>query len=1268
MISNASTASFQGLTPTTPAQGYNQATSHLAGSKHIEYFTNQQIKDGTAKNKGFIDVSANSGREILKYGFNVADQVGGFMITNESGVTYHYALPVYAYYQVNKTFETGKEASVYQKSSENHPYAYTWYLTAVTGSDYVNRNSANDGTISNLDWGYWVKFTYQLQTNSFIWRNPTVGTHKDLDHKIESYSYGQKELFYLDKIQTQSHIAVFEKSERVDGRGVNNGITGSFNQSSVTNCYTDPNCNPADCTDPDPRTCDGYCQICETTPVLAAKTLKLDKIYLLTMADYLQAGTLLSKALRVISLNTDYSLALGTLNSFSDSNVVNKLGKLTLNSVTFLGKAGAALTPPISFAYGKNPAYNKDAFDMWGMYKSDYSNSNNDNLDRLVTSTSYLDLDAWSLSSITTSLGAKISVDYEGDTYGKPALYFSNVLNVKSVTPNSNYGSVRIEFHNTVDLSSMINVNSSVAIMGLISYPFYRGALPGHSCDGQLIGQYGENYKSVKFDFDQNQIEHIANTYVDVVNEQLFKDVTMVLGQYPLPATLPYPKNDINVPCYNNLGQQVVINVTYSLSPRWMSGNMAFKREFPEFLGGGIRVNKISINENENLRTTIYSYLQGMTSYEPMGLDNYILQNMENITNLSGNPWNAIIDKRQKTIDSFLSNLYDQFSDLLTISRELPAPGVIYEKVTITEEIKKAGETSTIQIQGSKDYEFQVFDENIVERLGITKTSNPYAVICKDAQGEPVPCNGTGEFQPVTCMDQYNQPIACGTQPSGTENPLTLKDFSSWVGNLKSFTTYGPNNEILEKTTNQYLHDGKTNDQFIQDLKLKFNSQGIITQTFNENRMPVGYVFSRRDEFPLVAIGQTTTNYKTGITTSSQNLAFDFYTGDPLKVLHTDGYGNKYVSESMPAYSLDSYSGMTSTQVLNGFIGMGLKVNNPKNKHMLTQVVKTSTFKVNDNFATSQLNSDKLALVSASAQTWNDQVPVLGIGTSGTNAPQTGVWRQRASYNFIGDETVALRTDGLYPYANFNEFTDWTGNTGTANWQKLSEIKLFDTYSHALEAADLNGNFAATKMSLDQTRVFATASNAQYSEFAFSGLEETVGQNGALGGGVKLNGTVASGNAHTGNFSASATLNTKGFSYTFTNTGAKKYHVAVWANRSDAVLKLNTGIIPTTFTQAGSWYLIEGDVDIAVGSNIEISCEARNATTLFDDFRVHPLKAAMVSYVYSPWGELKYILDNNNLFTEYEYDGMGRLTKVYKETFLHGRTQTSQTVYHYANH
>lgn len=78
MITNGSSASFQGLISTsTPAQGYNQATSHLAGSKHIEYFTNQQIKDGTAKNKGFIDASANSSREITKYGYNVADQVGG---------------------------------------------------------------------------------------------------------------------------------------------------------------------------------------------------------------------------------------------------------------------------------------------------------------------------------------------------------------------------------------------------------------------------------------------------------------------------------------------------------------------------------------------------------------------------------------------------------------------------------------------------------------------------------------------------------------------------------------------------------------------------------------------------------------------------------------------------------------------------------------------------------------------------------------------------------------------------------------------------------------------------------------------------------------------------------------------------------------------------------------------------------------------------------------------------------------------------------------
>ncbi len=34
----------------------------------------------------------------------------------------------------------------------------------------------------------------------------------------------------------------------------------------------------------------------------------------------------------------------------------------------------------------------------------------------------------------------------------------------------------------------------------------------------------------------------------------------------------------------------------------------------------------------------------------------------------------------------------------------------------------------------------------------------------------------------------------------------------------------------------------------------------------------------------------------------------------------------------------------------------------------------------------------------------------------------------------------------------------------------------------------------------------------------------------------------------------------------------------------------------------------------------------------------------MISYVYNQWDELSHILNGNNLYTEYRYDGMGRLT------------------------
>ena len=51
----------------------------------------------------------------------------------------------------------------------------------------------------------------------------------------------------------------------------------------------------------------------------------------------------------------------------------------------------------------------------------------------------------------------------------------------------------------------------------------------------------------------------------------------------------------------------------------------------------------------------------------------------------------------------------------------------------------------------------------------------------------------------------------------------------------------------------------------------------------------------------------------------------------------------------------------------------------------------------------------------------------------------------------------------------------------------------------------------------------------------------------------------------------------------------------------------------------------------------------------------------MTSYVYNEWGELSDILDANNFFTHYEYDDMGRLKSITRETLDNGPVKVSES-------
>jgi hypothetical protein len=229
-------------------------------------------------------------------------------------------------------------------------------------------------------------------------------------------------------------------------------------------------------------------------------------------------------------------------------------------------------------------------------------------------------------------------------------------------------------------------------------------------------------------------------------------------------------------------------------------------------------------------------------------------------------------------------------------------------------------------------------------------------------------------------------------------------------------------------------------------------------------------------------------------------------------------------------------------------------------------------------------------------------------------------------------------------------------------------------------------------MSYDQTKVFASAAMAQYNEFAYSGAEEPpVGA--TFGGGVKLgqgarvpinSADATTAIVHTGYHAVQ--LNSSGtstFEYTLDATEDNNgYHASVWVNSESGRLRYsingtaggNEGI-PSASRKAGTWYLLTIDIPQApTGSEIKVWCATTGATTNFDDFRICPSSAAMTSYVYNKWGELSHVLDNNNLYTEYIYDAVGRLSTIYTERLnkesdglILGRYKISETEYHYAN-
>lgn len=351
----------------------------------IQSFTNKEVKEYQSI---FPELRVESDAREAN------DQIGAFIITNPNGVRYVYALPVYNHEKIEYTSSVAsisgcqKEVTIdaeydyqgiensekYKQKITTGKYAYAWQLTQIIGADYVDLGL--DGP-SDDDLGYWMKFGYQKVADDYKWRAPfsKANALKGFENSFTvsddkgSINYGTKEVWYLNRIESRTHIATFHTSARNDGKGANDMF--------------------------------------QTSNVRGQSLQKLDFISVAAKDN--------SVPIKQIHFGYSYDLVPQTPNA--------ETGKLTLDSLYFTYQNNnRGRRSPYKFEYSDlNPSYDLNNQDRWGMYRAieDDCRANSFPYTSQLESerTELVGVSAWHLDSIQMPSGGGMKIDYEADTY-----------------------------------------------------------------------------------------------------------------------------------------------------------------------------------------------------------------------------------------------------------------------------------------------------------------------------------------------------------------------------------------------------------------------------------------------------------------------------------------------------------------------------------------------------------------------------------------------------------------------------------------------------------------------------------------------------------------------------------------------------------------------------------------------------------------------------------------------------------------------------------
>jgi hypothetical protein len=284
--------------------------------------------------------------------------------------------------------------------------------------------------------------------SDYKWRMPFSGFRQVPDGTFETYTEGKKQLYYLNSIETRSHVALFLKSAKEDGKSASSTAQYPLKLDEIallekehfTKLIT-------------PTANGGYGLNDfrhKTSFSLLSSSMDAN------MRNYINANC--SKR---ILFTYAYNLAQGTTNSTATG-----AGKLTLTRLSVLGTGSTKMVPDYLFEYANNPTYNVHQWDGWGMYNPAGNAMGGTHLASTVSSHG----SAWSLTKVTTPLGAEIQVNHERDSY-----YSVSGMTFNNYGPSFSNLNFNLFVHpvtrlNISNPSSYFEVGDSVRVSGYATY------------------------------------------------------------------------------------------------------------------------------------------------------------------------------------------------------------------------------------------------------------------------------------------------------------------------------------------------------------------------------------------------------------------------------------------------------------------------------------------------------------------------------------------------------------------------------------------------------------------------------------------------------------------------------------------------------------------------------------------------------------------------------------------------------------------------------